>query len=116
MYSWSHFRKTPLKLSKRALGFSAFGTWPPGLSENLITPVDFDAFWRQNAEIVFKINEKALGKQGSHSGNTRSDKTFKNLGANKVLRRRKLHRKIHYKTCGIECLLEGKCGNDTQND
>ena len=34
--------------------------------------------------MTFKIIEKALGKQGSQSGKTRSDKTFKTLGKTKV--------------------------------
>ena len=65
--------------------------------------------------MALKIIQKALGKQGFQSGETRTDKPFESLGENKVLRRRKRDRKIHYKPCGIQCLLEPTIGNGTQN-
>ena len=49
-------------------------------SQRLIKHVEFNAFWRQNAEMAPEINEKALGKQRFQSCKPRTQKILKTLG------------------------------------
>ena len=75
-----------------------FGEDGKHVAKYLINHVEFNAFWRENAEMAFQIVDKALGKQGFQNAKARTDETFKILGENKVLPGRKLCCKIPYKT------------------
>ena len=69
----------PPGIPRKALAFPAFGTWLPALPQNLIKPVESNAFWGQNAEMTLRTIEKALGKQCFQSGKTRTQKTLKTV-------------------------------------